>query len=156
MDVTPMTYEEKVAWLKRYQDSLRIQRELELEVERLQSEATRITPLLSGMPRGQGDGQQLPRAVEAVTEAQVELQEQVLRCEEMRKEVIAAIESVSNHRDREILRRRYVLGEQFSMIAFSMNYNIRWIMRRHRCCINESLDGKYLQKNKDRDIIKLN
>ena len=52
-----MTYEEKVRWLRRYQESLRREQELAEEVERLQSEATRITPLLSGMPGGAGDGQ---------------------------------------------------------------------------------------------------
>ena len=39
-----MTYEEKVRWLRRYQESLRREQELAEEVERLQSEATRITP----------------------------------------------------------------------------------------------------------------
>lgn len=127
-----MTYEEKVRWLKRYQDSLRIQRELELEVERLRSEATRITPLLSGMPGGQGDGQQLPRAVEAITEAQVELQEQVLCCEELRREVLAVIEAVPDVRNREILRRRYVLGQRWEKIGEDMSMNVRWVYKRHR------------------------
>lgn len=126
-----MTYEKKVAWLKRYQDSLRIQRELELEVERLQSEATRITPLLSGMPRGQGNGQQLPRAVEAITEAQSELQEQILRCEERRREVVAVIEAVPDARNREILHRRYVLGQKWKKISEAMGMDERWIRRKH-------------------------
>lgn len=126
-----MTYEEKVRWLKRYQDSLRIQRELELEVERLRSEATRITPLLSGMPGGQGDGQQLPRAVEAITEAQVELQEQVLCCEELRREVVEVIEMVPDARNREILRRRYVLGQRWEEIALQIKKDSRWIRRCH-------------------------
>lgn len=127
-----MTYEENVQWLKRYQESLQIQRELELEVERLKSEATRITPLLSGMPGGQGDGQQLPRAVEAITEAQSELQEQILRCEEIRREVVAVIEMVPDARDREILRRRYVLGQRWEKIASNMHNEYRWILRCHK------------------------
>lgn len=47
-----MIYTDKVAWLRRYQESLRREKELAEEVERLQSEAARITPLLSGMPGG--------------------------------------------------------------------------------------------------------
>lgn len=127
-----MTYEEKVRWLKRYQDSLRIQRELELEVEQLRSEATRITPLLSGMPRGQGDRQQLPRAVEAIIEAQSELQEQILRCEKVRREVVAVIDCVSSLRDYEILRRRYILKQNFQEISEAMYMSCRWIRRRHK------------------------
>ena len=36
-----MTYDEKVRWLRRYQDSLRREKELAEEVERLRSEAAR-------------------------------------------------------------------------------------------------------------------
>lgn len=130
-----MTYEEKVRWLRRYQDSLRCQRELEQEVERLQSEATRITPLLSGMPGGRGDRQKLPRAVEAITKAQSELQEQILRCEEIRRDVVAAIETVLKPRDREILRRRYVLGQRWEKLSEDMRMDARWIRRKHRSIV---------------------
>ena len=67
MPATPadaMTYEETVHWLRRYQESLRQEQELAKEVEQLQSEACRMTPLLSGMPGGGSDGQGLPRAAD--------------------------------------------------------------------------------------------
>lgn len=126
-----MTYEEKIRWLRRYQDSLRLQHELELEVERLRSNATRVTPLLSGMPGGQGDGQQLPRAVEAITEAQAELQEQILKCEKIRREVVEAIEIIDDLKDREIMRRRYLLGEKWRQVAESVGLDERWVRRIH-------------------------
>ena len=47
-----MDYGEKIKWLKQYQYSLRKKYELEQERERLQTGATHVTPLLSGMPGG--------------------------------------------------------------------------------------------------------
>lgn len=127
-----MTYEEKVRWLRRYQESLRREQELAEEVERLQSEATRIIPLLSGMPGGPGDGQKLPRAVERIVQAQQELQEQIDHCADVRGEIAAAIAQVTNHKDHEVLRRRYILGQRWEYIAVQMEIELRWVYRRHR------------------------
>lgn len=132
-----MTYEEKVRWLRRYQDSLRKEQELAEEVEQLRSRACKITPSLSGMPSGTSDGQALPRAVEEILEAQQELQTQIEQCNTIRREVVDTIEQITNPRDKEILRRRFLLGEKFSYIASIMNYDIRWIMKCHRCCVDK-------------------
>lgn len=132
-----MTYEEKVRWLRRYQDSLRREQELAEEVEQLRSRACKVTPSLSGMPGGSSDGQALPRAVEQILEAQQELQAQIEQCNAIRREVVDAIEQITNPRDKEILRRRFLLGEKFSYIASIMNYDIRWIMKCHRYCVDK-------------------
>lgn len=70
-----MTYDEKIAWLRRYLDSLRLERELEREVDQMETLATRVTPRLSGMPGGGADGQSLPRAVEGIIRAKQELED---------------------------------------------------------------------------------
>ena len=127
-----MTYEEKVRWLRRYQESLRREKELAQEVERLHSEAYRVTPLLSGMPGGASDGQALPRAVEGIVKAKQELQAQINQCGYIRREVVAALEQVTNARDHEILRRRYLLGQRWEEIAVEMHLEYRWVTRRHR------------------------
>ena len=49
-------YQRKVAWLKRYQESLRAERSLLEEIEALRTEAARVTQALTGTP-GSGDGQ---------------------------------------------------------------------------------------------------
>lgn len=127
-----MIYTDKVAWLRRYQESLRREKELAEEVERLQSEATRITPLLSGMPGGAGDGQKLLRSVERIVQVQKELQEQIDRCADVRGDIAAVIAQVTNHKDHEILRRRYILGQRWEYIAVQMKIELRWVYRRHR------------------------
>lgn len=130
-----MTYDEKVQWLRRYQDSLRRERELAEELEQLRSRACKVTPSLSGMPGGTSDGQALPRAVEQILEAQQELQAQIEQCNAIRKQVIDAIDRVTNPNDKEILRRRYILGESLIEISNIIHLEYRWVRKRHKSAI---------------------
>lgn len=127
-----MTYGEKVRWLRRYQDSLRRERELTEELEQLHTRACKVTPALTGMPGGPSDGQSLARAVESIVQAQQELQAQINQCGYIRREVVAALEQVANARDHEILRRRYILGQRFEKISVEMNLEYRWVRRKHK------------------------
>lgn len=127
-----MTYDEKIRWLRRYQDSLRRERELSEELDQLQTRACKVTPSLTGMPGGPSDGQGLPRAVESIVQAQQELQAQINICGAVRREIVAALEQVTNARDHEILRRRYILGQRWEEIAVEMHLEYRWVTRRHR------------------------
>ncbi len=63
-------------------------------------------------PQPQTDGRRLPRAV--------------------RREVVAALEQVTNARDHEILRRRYILGQNFEQISAEMHIDYRWVRRIHK------------------------
>ena len=130
-----MTYDEKIRWLRSYQESLRREKELAQEVERLHSEAYRVTPLLSGMPGGASDGQALPRAVEEIIKAKQELECQINTCGDIRREIVAAIEQVTDARDHEILRRRYLLGQKWEQISVDMNYNFQYVCKRHKLTI---------------------
>ena len=146
--MTPMSYDDKIKWLRRYQDSLRRERELEREVEQMETLAARVTPRLSGMPGGGADGQSLPRAVEGIIRAKQELEAQVNVCKAIRAEVVAALEQITNPRDHEILRRRYVLGQTWEQIAVETFYSYKQVRRRHSRCV-EALD---LDGGKDNDV----
>ena len=128
----PMTYDEKVRWLRRYQNSLRRERELADELNQLHSRACKVTPALTGMPGGGGDGQNLARAVESIVQAQQELQAQINQCGAIRREVVDALAQISSPRDHEIMRRRYILGQRWEDIAVAMHLEYRWVTRRHR------------------------
>lgn len=130
-----MTYNEKVQYLRRYQQSLRQERELEQELLTLRSQACRVTPLLSSMPTGTPDGQGIPRAVERIIQAQQELERQIAICADTRRDVIAIINQITDARDQEILRRRYLLGQSFEQIAVEMHLEYRWVRRRHKSSI---------------------
>lgn len=132
-----MTYEEKVRWLRRYRDVLRLEEELRQELEAQRARACKTTAALTGMPGGGGDGQALPRAVESIVAAQQELQAQINLCGATRREVVAAIDQVADERDHEILRRRYLLGQRWENIAVEMNIALRHVYRRHRKAVSE-------------------
>ncbi|MGN0685968.1 MAG: hypothetical protein ACI4KC_07730 [Gemmiger sp.] len=130
-----MTYDEKVQWLLRYQDSLRKERELAEELEQMRTRAYKVTPALTGMPGGPSDGQSLPRAVENIVKVQQELQCQINQCGAVRREIVAVLDQVSNPRDHEILRRKYLLNETWEKIAVAMYYSYKQVRRRHRACV---------------------
>lgn len=132
-----MTYEEKVRWLRRYRDALKLEVELRQELEAQRARACKTTAALTGMPGGGGDGQALPRAVESIVAAQQELQAQINLCGATRREVVAALDQVTDARDHEILRRRYLLGQRWENIAVDMHIELRWIYRRHRRAVSE-------------------
>lgn len=132
-----MTYDEKVRWLRRYRDALRLEEELRQELETQRARACKTTAALTGAPGGGGDGQALPRAVESIVAAQQELQAQINLCGATRREVVAALEQVTDARDHEILRRRYLLGQRWENIAVEMHIELRWIYRRHRRAVSE-------------------
>lgn len=131
-----MTYEEKVRWLRRYRDALRLEKELREELKDQQTRACKTTAALTGMPGGGGDGQALPRAVESIVAAQQELQAQINLCGATRREVVAALDQVTDARDHEILRRRYLLGQRFEEIAVEMVLEYRWVRRLHKRAVN--------------------
>lgn len=131
-----MTSTEKKAWLRRYQDSLRQEKELAEEVEQLRARACRVSPAFTGMPGAQGDGQALPRAVEKILQAQLELQQQIEQGDVIRRQIVAVLESIPNPRDRELLRRKYLLGQRWETISDEMDLDLRWIQRRHKRAIS--------------------
>lgn len=126
-----MTYVEKIAWLQRYQTSLKQEKELTEEVEQLRARACSCSLAFTGMPSTQGDGQALPRVVEKILQAQLELQQQIEKCTAVRNEIVIKIEQIHNPRDKEILRRKYILGQQFEKIAAALDLEYRWVRRLH-------------------------
>lgn len=135
--MNPMPYDEKVRWLRRYQDSLRRERELLQELDQLHSRACKVTPALTGMPGGGGDGQSLARAVESIVQTRQELDAQINVCGAIRREVVAALEQVTNPRDHEILRRRYILGQRWEEIAVAMHYKYQHVCRCHKDAVTK-------------------
>ena len=131
-----MTYPEKIAYLYRYRDALRREKTIVDEIEALRSEAARVTQALTGMPGG-GDGQAIPRAVERIMDAQQRLAAEAARCAAARAEVKAAIDTVPDPLRRDILTRRYILGQRWERIAADNNRDMRWMLRLHRRAVED-------------------
>lgn len=132
-----MTDQDKKRWLWRYQEAVRMERELMQELETLNARATGMTNALTGMPGGGGDGQKLPRAVEGIVSARKELKDQIETCNAVRREVKTAIEQVPDTREREVLRRRYLLGQRWENIAVETHTALRHVYRLHRAALKD-------------------
>ena len=147
-----MTYEEKVAWLRRYQQSLRQERELEQELLTLRSQACRVTPLLSSMPTGTPDGQGIPRAVERIIQAQQELERQIAICADTRRDIITIINQITDARDQEILRT--CLASALNRSQWRCTWNTGGsgggISRQSKCCFFSRFEhfGAFLSRFK--------
>lgn len=130
-----MTRREKVEWLSRYRDAVRMQQQLCDELEEAQTNATRITPLLSGMPGGGADGDKLAKAVERVVECRQRLIARVGDAQAVRNEVEAAIDTVPNETGRVILRARFVTGKRVEHIAPMIGYSVPQTFRLYRLAL---------------------
>ena len=132
-----MTYDEKLAFLRRYRDAQRTMRRLLEELQQLQAEATSVSQALSGMPSGGGDGQAIPRAVERIADAESRLVSAYGAALAVCAEVKDAIDTISDPLQRDILTSRYILGQRWERIAADIDRDLRWVLRLHHRAVDE-------------------
>lgn len=134
-----MTYDEKLAFLRRYRDARRTERRLIEELAQLRSEAAGVSAALSGMPSGGGDGQAIPRAVERIADAESRLVSAYGAALAERSRVRDAIDRVEDPLRRDILTRRYILLQRWERIAADNDLVMRQVFRLHHRAV-EDLD----------------
>ena len=132
-----MTYDEKIAFLRRYRDAQRTMRRLLEELQQLQAEATSVSQALSGMPSGGGDGQAIPRAVERIADAESRLVSAYGAALAECSLVKDAIDTVPDPLRRDILTSRYILGQRWERIAADIDRDLRWVLRLHHRAVDE-------------------
>ena len=132
-----MTYEEKKAWLWRYQSAKRFERLRLDELATLEAEACHTTQRYSPTPGGGGDGQTLPRSVERIDEALREAEAQSAVCDAIRAEIMEVFSQLDDEVDFMILFRRYILLEGWDKIAVHVRLAKRWAFTRHRAAIEK-------------------
>lgn len=132
-----MTYDEKIAFLRRYRDAQRTMRRLLEELQQLQAEATSVSQALSGMPSGGGDGQAIPRAVERIVDAESRLVSAYGAALAECSRVKDAIDTVPDPLRRDILTSRYILGQRWERIAADIDRDLRWVLRLHHRAVDE-------------------
>lgn len=127
-----MEYREKIEYLKQYQKERQKEQLLAEQIGQIETQVTHITPALTGMPGGGGDPDKIPKAVERLVEEKEALKRQLEQSAAVRKAVLRVIDTLDSARDRELLTRRYILGQRWEEIAEKMHLDIRWITRLHR------------------------
>ena len=122
-----MTNEEKIKKLKSYQNSWKEIQRLTDEIERLNSQAQKITQTLSSAPSGQGKSDRTV-IVDKIVERKEELQTTIERAKRECAEIETAIENVKTPIYQRVLKWKYINGATFEEIAVRENYNYRYIV----------------------------
>lgn len=122
-----MTNEEKVEKLKSYQNSWKEIQRLEDEIERLNSQAQKITQTLSSTPSVQCKSDRTA-IVDKIIERKEELQVAIERAKIECVEIETAIENVKAPIYQRVLKWKYINGATFEEIAVRENYNYRYIV----------------------------
>lgn len=129
-------YAARVAWLRRYQESLRREKALLLEIEQLRSRAERVTRALTGMPGPAGDGvDALPICVADMIEAEQRLQGEMQYGQMLRSEIKAELMQAVAGKEYEVMSLRYLSGIKFEAIAQNLELSPRWVYRLHKKAI---------------------
>ena len=80
------------------------------KLEQEEARATKITTVLTGMPRGGGNHDQVPDGAIKIAELKDAYREVLNELEEMRKVLDPLINSLENPDDRAVMRLRYIKG----------------------------------------------
>ena len=121
------TNEEKIKKLKSCQNSWKEIQRLADEIERLNSQAQKITQTLSSAPSGQGKSDRTV-IVDKIVERKEELQTTIERAKRECAEIETAIENVKTPIYQRVLKWKYINGATFEEIAVRENYNYRYIV----------------------------
>lgn len=123
--------EKKKAWLRRYIPAQRLEKIYRQEVERLRSEAEKMTQCISGMPGGGSSQDKLPRTVERIEEARQREAEQADECKRVYIEIGDSISALHNEQQQEVLVRKYIKDQSWICIAMHMNRSKKTVQRYH-------------------------
>ena len=129
--------EQKIRYLSRYRRlNQRIDRLLE-EQGRWREKAMRITPVLSPVPGGGGNGSPIERPMDKVLEIDAEINREIDELQIVRQEIRAALNQLEDENLKLLMEYRYIDGLTWEQIAEKMDCSRQWVF---------SLHGKALQK----------
>ena len=124
-------------YLQQYLDA---DREIQAKVDqiaRLRDMATRTTSAPAGDRVQSSAENKLERIISKIADMEAEVDAEIDRLADKRREVQTAIERVPNAAQREVLIRRYMVGQKWEKIAVELNFDYRWVLRLHGRALNE-------------------
>lgn len=120
----------KKAFLKRYQECLKIEKSIEDEIRELRASVMIPTQAMDGMPHGTGKSD-LSSYAARVEEMFSRLGREMDHRFEVRREIIRAIEALPTEAERMVLRFRYINGWAWERVAVESNYDYRYVLKIH-------------------------
>lgn len=110
-------------------------RELEVDQERLASlkdAAQRVTPQLTGVPGGGGDGDKVGRLVGEITDLEREIAAKLVLIQEERRRICGYIATIEDPELRQVLYLRYVSGLSWREMAAALGGEESKYRKKHR------------------------
>lgn len=108
------------------------------EVEGLYAMVTKITPTLKGdTVSGGGFHDKIGDAVAKIVDLKEEINREIDRYVDMKREAAAMLDKLENHLYYMILHRKYVQHESLEQIAADMHYTYRWVCILHGRALQE-------------------
>ena len=108
------------------------------QIEDLHNLATKATVTYSDMPRNPNKGQsRLEDCVIQIMELEAEINRDMIRLVELKKDIIRRIKSVENAELQTILDLRYLSYMRWEEIAIELGYGIDNVFRLHRNALDE-------------------
>ena len=102
------------------------------QVSSLNDLATKCTATLSDMPGSPNRGRStMEDAIVKIIDLQVEINEDIDRLVDLKREIVVVINSIENLEYRTLLEKRYLCFMTWEQIAVDMAYNVRHIYRMH-------------------------
>ncbi len=132
-----MTNQDKIKYLKQYKA---LDRRINLklaECEEWRDMAKKITQEYTDMPKGNGGVNRLEMAIENIDRLGREMNEDIDRLIDLRRDIQQAIKGVGDETLQELLERRYIHGQKWEDISGEMHYECRWIFRLHGKALSE-------------------
>ena len=127
--------EEKKEWLQRYKIARQLFSFRLQQLETAKTDAGHTTQNISPVPGGAGDGQALPRAVERIQEAEERAAAQACICDEICEEVTAALDTLDDLCDRDVLYRKYIRCQSWNEIMQGTSLSKSAVLAHHRQAI---------------------
>lgn len=124
-----MTNQEKKRYLQRYTKLNKAINQRLRERDRLRSLAEKCTSSITGLPRGGASDKETTWI--RLAEIEEEINADVDKYVDMRKEIEAAINTVDDITLQTLLRYRYLNGLTWERVAVEMEKTWRWIHRLH-------------------------
>lgn len=125
-----MNNDEKKQYLRRYLEAKRRAAILQTQIAQLREDASSVSVNLDGMPHGNSKSDLSGYAAKLdilLRKLEAEREEQMLVYQEIKN----SVDYVRDGTDREILTRRYLLGQSWEKIAVEMGYSYRNVTRLH-------------------------
>lgn len=128
-----------------YRLDQRINSKLE-QVASLNELATKCTSALTGMPRNPNRGiSTMADAVEKIVDLQAEINRDIDRLIDLKREMVKLIKAVDNTECQTLLELRYLCFKTWEQIAVDMGYTIDNVFRIHRKALSVVSISKSIQ-----------